>query len=77
MLAEIQLDLNFSFEAIKNICPTSNEYVDDPMNKYAKEITLDMFGKLLKVYRVKSGDGEHARCENLSDYIELNLNETV
>lgn len=53
-------DLKFTAAAIEFIFLSTNEFYEDPRNQYAKGITLDMFGKLLKVYRV--GDGTRAEC---------------
>ena len=67
LLEEMQ-DLTVTTIAVKSIFQTTNEYAIDPANKYARDITLDMFGKLLNVHGV--GDGSQANCKNLSDFIE-------
>lgn len=51
---------SFTKEALRYICMASNEYDENPANRYAKEITLR---KLLNVYRV--GEGGQAICKYL------------
>lgn len=67
-LLAYKVDLKSTTKAIGFIFLSSNEFVEDPANKYAREITLDMFGKLLQVFRV--GDGKKAKCTSLISWID-------
>lgn len=71
---KLQLDihnLNSTNEAVEYIFIASNEFDENPANRYAREIALNMLGKLLHVYRV--GDGGQAICKYLRYDVEMNI----
>lgn len=61
LLAEAKKkDLPFTTACINFIRMAANEYVAYRNNSWAKEITLNMYGRLLQAYQ--SGDGGPAKC---------------